>query len=331
MTKCQGCGIVLQDKDKTIEGYTPLIDKPICQRCFRLKNYGEKKNESLKIDNKKIINKVNDTKLFTFFLCDFFSLNEEVVKTFKSIKNKKALLITKKDIIPKDFKTIRIDNFIRDTYSVKEDILFVSAYKQDNLTKITDYISKLNTNKIIICGLTNAGKSSFIDCIYELYNEDKSMLTISSNKNTTIDFVNVKINKYLTIVDTPGLTGYINDDRINKLINTKKYFKVRTYPIKLNEILNIENIIFMRNISKNTNSVTIYMSNELDINKIYKLDDVDSKIICVPKDSDIVIKGLGFINVKKEGSFKISGNYDLVETRKSFFRRDINEYNQSNE
>ena len=38
---CMGCGVKLQDENVLQEGYTTSLDNDICQRCFRLKNYGE--------------------------------------------------------------------------------------------------------------------------------------------------------------------------------------------------------------------------------------------------------------------------------------------------
>ena len=45
--KCIGCGIHLQTKDKNIEGYVDDINKEICERCFKLKYYGEYKEVTL--------------------------------------------------------------------------------------------------------------------------------------------------------------------------------------------------------------------------------------------------------------------------------------------
>ena len=39
--KCLGCGVVLQDENILQEGYTTSLENDICQRCFRMKNYGE--------------------------------------------------------------------------------------------------------------------------------------------------------------------------------------------------------------------------------------------------------------------------------------------------
>ena len=41
--KCIGCGIELQTEDIKSEGYVDNIDKDVCERCFKLKNYGQYK------------------------------------------------------------------------------------------------------------------------------------------------------------------------------------------------------------------------------------------------------------------------------------------------
>ena len=38
---CQGCGVLLQDENVLQDGYTTNLENQLCQRCFRMKNYGE--------------------------------------------------------------------------------------------------------------------------------------------------------------------------------------------------------------------------------------------------------------------------------------------------
>ena len=45
--KCQGCGVILQSEDIKKEGYVDIIDKDVCERCFKLTNYGEYKEVTL--------------------------------------------------------------------------------------------------------------------------------------------------------------------------------------------------------------------------------------------------------------------------------------------
>ena len=39
--KCLGCGVLLQDENILMPGYTTNLENDFCQRCFRIKNYGE--------------------------------------------------------------------------------------------------------------------------------------------------------------------------------------------------------------------------------------------------------------------------------------------------
>ena len=39
--RCKGCGVLLQDENILQEGYTTNLENDLCQRCFRMKNYGE--------------------------------------------------------------------------------------------------------------------------------------------------------------------------------------------------------------------------------------------------------------------------------------------------
>ena len=47
MKKCTGCGIALQYQDKNKLGYTRKKENTLCERCFKLKNYGDYKEVPL--------------------------------------------------------------------------------------------------------------------------------------------------------------------------------------------------------------------------------------------------------------------------------------------
>ena len=38
--KCKGCGILLQTDNQNKLGYTKDYNNELCDRCFKLKNYG---------------------------------------------------------------------------------------------------------------------------------------------------------------------------------------------------------------------------------------------------------------------------------------------------
>ena len=42
MTKyCKGCGARLQNDDENAIGYVPTLDSSYCQRCYRIRHYGD--------------------------------------------------------------------------------------------------------------------------------------------------------------------------------------------------------------------------------------------------------------------------------------------------
>ena len=80
---CLGCGKVLS-LDKNAPGYTPNLANSLCQRCFRLKNYGEKKEEQV-LSNDELIKKINKKEGIVFFLIDFLNINKETITLYKKI------------------------------------------------------------------------------------------------------------------------------------------------------------------------------------------------------------------------------------------------------
>ena len=51
MSNCIGCGSPLQYKDKNAIGYTENKENKLCERCFKLKNYGSYQKVSLNNDD----------------------------------------------------------------------------------------------------------------------------------------------------------------------------------------------------------------------------------------------------------------------------------------
>ena len=82
---CIGCGQIMQNLDEDKPGYTPNLKSVYCRRCFRLKNYGERKDKE-EIDEEKIFAKVNKSKGIAFFLVDFLNINQKTTSLFNKIK-----------------------------------------------------------------------------------------------------------------------------------------------------------------------------------------------------------------------------------------------------
>lgn len=114
--RCGGCGVVLQDENVLQEGYTTSLENDICQRCFRMKNYGEyqvvaKSNE----EYLEILKGVGSTKDLVLYVTDLLNLEEDILKIRKYINNKMILVLNKKDILPKSVKEEKLINILRKT------------------------------------------------------------------------------------------------------------------------------------------------------------------------------------------------------------------------
>lgn len=303
MTKCVGCGIKLQEKDKNELGYTPNLNNELCERCFKLKNYNILTNKGINIDNDKLINKINELNTCVLFLVDFINLDSEVIDTYKKIKSKKTLIITKADIIPKNIKYQKLIQNIKNIYDIKEDLILTSSKTKLNIKTITKIC--LEEKNICLAGFTNAGKSSLINALVG------SDITVSKKSNTTQDFIKLNVDG-INIYDAPGFMSNINRENIPRSI-----IRPITYQFPSKHYLLIQDIKL--NILENSN-FTIYVGNEANIIRRKENENVECKII-VPKNSDVIIKGFCFINFKN--TCMISLNTKDYEIRPSI----VGDYN----
>ena len=303
MTKCVGCGIKLQEKDKNELGYTPNLNNELCERCFKLKNYNILTNKGINIDNDKLINKINELNTCVLFLVDFINLDSEVIEVYKKIKSKKILIITKADIIPKNIKYQKLIQNIKNIYDIKEDLILTSSKKKLNIKTITKIC--LEEKNICLAGFTNAGKSSLINALVG------SDITVSKKSNTTQDFIKLNVDG-INIYDAPGFMSNINRENIPRSI-----IRPITYQFPSKHYLLIQDIKL--NILDDSN-FTIYVGNEANIIRRKENENVECKII-VPKNSDVIIKGFCFINFKN--TCMISLNTKDYEIRPSI----VGDYN----
>lgn len=303
MTKCVGCGIKLQEKDKNELGYTPNLNNELCERCFKLKNYNILTNKGINIDNDKLINKINELNTCVLFLVDFINLDSEVIDAYKKIKSKKILIITKADIIPKNIKYQKLIQNIKNIYDIKEDLILTSSKTKLNIKTITKIC--LEEKNICLAGFTNAGKSSLINALVG------SDITVSKKSNTTQDFIKLNVDG-INIYDAPGFMSNINRENIPRSI-----IRPITYQFPSKHYLLIQDIKL--NILENAN-FTIYVGNEANIIRRKENENVECKMI-VPKNSDVIIKGFCFINFKN--TCMISLNTKDYEIRPSI----VGDYN----
>ena len=322
MNNCTGCGVLLQTKDKNEIGYTTNIEKKLCERCFRIKNYGEYKVIAKDNDEFiKILEEINKTNDLCVLVIDLFNLNTNMEIFYKNIKNDVLLVLTKRDLIPKSVHDEKLINYFKNTKLNIIDTTIISSYKNYNLDELYEKINKYKkTKNVYVIGFTNAGKSTMINKIIYNYTDEQSEITTSILPSTTLNKINVKINDELNIIDTPGILiensyyDILNGKQLKKII-PKKEIKPITYQVKEHQyiILDEYGVLELENMN-----ITLFMSNALNIKRIYKkpINNLEKTEIDVDN-CDIVIHGLGFIKCNGKGKVKVYTYKNIsVTTRK---------------
>ena len=327
---CLGCGVLLQDENITQEGYVTSLENNICQRCFRMKNYGEyqvvaKSNE----EYIEILKSVGKTKDLVLHIVDLVNLDKDIHNIREYLPNKMILVLNKRDALPKSVKDEKIIDYIKSLDVDYEDIIIISANKNYNLDLLMKKIKKHKTsNKVYVVGHTNTGKSSLINKLIHDYSESTNELTISPLPSTTLNTVTIVLDKDLVLIDTPGLvdrgniTNYVDSNNLKKLIH-KKEMKPKTYQIRKGQCIVIDNHFRIDYVEGERNSFTVYASNSLKIkkynaSKCQALKDLSTKEIEVGYREDVVINGLGFIKVVDKASVLVYVDKNVdVFTRKS--------------
>ncbi len=321
MTKtCLGCGVKLQTKDASKVGYIKeeVLAKGYCMRCYRLTHYHDLVNVDTKVNNQIILNKIAKKQGFCFFICDIMNFNREALDYYKSINMPKIFVVSKEDIIPQEISHQKIIDWLKNKEQIKEEIIFTSQKRKTGINTILEKIAKISF-PIYFLGMTNTGKSSLLNELFENLN-----LTVSEIPNTTLDFSKISVNPI--IYDTVGLTyKYQYDLDLLKEITVKKPIKSITMPLKANAGIILNNI--GRIITDKENSITCFFSNKLKPQKIYanNLLYLNEKplIINVLKETNVIIKGVGFFYVKKPCTLKVYHvPKEMLDILPSFLRRD---------
>lgn len=315
--KCSGCGVVLQDENMLQEGYTTSLENDVCQRCFRIRNYGEyqvvaKTNE----EYIEILKEVGKTKDLVLYVTDLLNLEEDILKIREYIPNKMILVLNKRDVLPRSVKNEKLVKYFENEKQNFEDVIVVSVEKNENIDYLLKKIKMLQTSKnVYVVGHTNAGKSTLINKLISNYSDNNEELTISPLPATTLSTVRIELNDYLTLIDTPGLVdsgSIVNvvDKNTLKKISPRKEIKPKTYQVRKGQSILVDDLLRIDYTSGEKNSFTFYMSNDLKIRKIASKrmdlkEEMGKTTHQMKFDEDLCINGLGFIKMVNQGTVDI--------------------------
>lgn len=329
--KCLGCGVLLQDENILQEGYTTSLENDICQRCFRMKNYGEYQVVAKSNDEYlSILKSVGETKDLVLYITDLLNLDRDLEQLRNYIPNKMILVLNKKDVLPKSVKEEKLIQYIKDKNLNFEEIIAVSVSKNYNIDYLLKRIKFYQTSKTVYAvGHTNVGKSSLINKLIKNYSDKTQELTMSPLPSTTLNTIKIEINDYLTLIDTPGivdsgsLLNYV-ETKMVKRISPSKEIKPKTYQIRKNQSILIDDLVRIDYVEGEKNSFTVYVSNDLKVKRLLnssnrdELKDLNKVTYQMKYGEDLVVNGLGFIKIVDKAVIDvyIDKNVDTF-TRKS--------------
>ena len=322
--KCLGCGVVLQDQNILQEGYITSLENDICQRCFRMKNYGEYQVVTKSNDEYiEILKSVGKTKDLVLYITDLLNVEKDFSQIREILPNKMILVLNKKDALPKSVKEQKLIAYLKGMNISVEEVIVISCAKNYNIDYLLKRIKYYQTSKnVYVVGHTNAGKSSLINKLIKNYSDKVQELTMSPLPSTTLNMVNIEINDYLTLIDTPGLVdsgSILNhvDEKMVKKISPKKEIKPRTYQLRKNQSIIIEDLVRIDYVEGEKNSFTVFVSNDLKVRRLLnllnneELKDLNKTTYQVKYDEDLVVVGLGFIKIVNKGVVDVYINKDV--------------------
>ncbi len=304
---CIGCGSKFQTLDKNKEGYiNPKVYEKatLCERCFKIKYYGEAYVTDNPKDKTSLIKMINDSKKSVVYLVDTLTISRETLSVIDSLSNKVYLVLTKRDLLPKSVKNSKLKEYISNLTLIK-DVFVISALKNNGVTELYNELIKNNEKSVYVIGYTSSGKSTFINKLLML-NGKSGNITTSSLPNTTLECINIKLNDKLTLIDTPGFVSenssynFIDVDIYKKLL-PKSVIKPKVYTIKKDFMIILGDILRIENNSNEDVNLVFYFKNEIKLNKMRSIrnellkdkDKLDVKV----SDKDIILEGLGYIKV----------------------------------
>lgn len=365
INKCPGCGAVIQTLDPKKPGYIREDvylrnqDDFLCERCFNISHY----NKNIKVniteqDFIDIANNISKQRALIVNIIDVFDLEGTIIKDVNTLfpKSKVLLIANKYDLFLKSNKPEKIKKYVDDYLAyyniIVEDVIISSCKKEDNAVNIINKIMKYvkNGEEVYFFGTTNVGKSTLINSIINLDNEEGkniNKITVSNTPGTTLDVIKIKLRNGLIINDTPGIlnkhqvTCYLETKSLSKVM-PKKFVKPVVFQLNPKQTLFVGGFAWISFIEGERSSFVMNFSNMLTIHRcklenteeFYKehLDDIlklpnkkERKALGKTVEhyfefdgkTEIAISGLGFIGLTGKGKVKVTSFENIKVTQRS--------------
>ena len=294
---CYGCGTKLQFINKNKDGYITQSAyehslHPLCLRCYDIKYHNRiSAVEHLNEDYTMLIDNIVKSKCLVVYVIDIFDFNLQIInEMLRKIKNRVILVINKVDVLPQSVKKEKVIKWIKSLVPSKNIAKYIvtSASNNFNIDELRVEIEKYREGKsVYFVGNTNAGKSSIINMFLKNYeNNTDKLITTSCYSNTTLQIVEIPLDRKSYIFDTPGfiekhnIASEIEPNIMNDIL-PKKEIKPKIYQITSSQSIYIGGLFRIDVDPLIKGSMIIYCSNKLKLHrsKKEKSDDIFVNLI----------------------------------------------------
>lgn len=338
--ECSGCGVTLQTENVQELGFIPKSalerEQLLCQRCFQIRHYNKNVTVDLTSDDfLKMISSIHDEEGIVVHLIDIFDVDGTLLPNLQRVVgDKKVYLVANKiDILPKSTNINKLMNWlnktVKDSGLQVEEIFLISAKSGWYINDLAMALEKERNHKdIYVVGVTNVGKSTFINQLIQRSTRMKDAITTSYFPGTTLNFIRIPLDHRSAMIDTPGIvnekqiTHYVSKKDL-KTIVPRKEIKSRNYQLNAQQTLFFGGLARLDFIKGERQTFVCYFSNDLTIHRT-KLSNADElyerqlgKLLLPPDDAtleklpklvkqsyriteantDIVFSGLGWVTI----------------------------------
>lgn len=360
---CGGCGVKLQSDNVNDLGYVPKSafqnDDVLCRRCFRLKHYNENVTVSLTDDDfLKMINDIRLKRGLIVHIVDLFDVSGTLIQSLRRYVGDNPIFLVgnKLDLLPKSTNERKLTQWLRSQANEGglniKDVGLISSVSGYGIDELIEQIELYRNNQdVYIVGVTNAGKSTFINTYIKQATGLKDVITTSYFPGTTLGFIDIPLDEQSSLIDTPGIVNkrqiihHLSERDLN-VITPKKEIKPRVYQLNSGQTLFIGGLARFDFLKGEKQSFVCHFSNEIQIHrtKTEKADDLYERhlgeMLSPPSKQsiktlpplirsehrindtniDVVFPGLGWITIKdKDCTVAAYSPRDVsVSIRKSF-------------
>src|SRR5690625_4407040 len=289
---CGGCGIELQTEDEEALGYVPASslknEDVLCKRCFQLKHYNKHTPVSLTEDDfLTMVSSISNTKGLVVHLVDLFDVNGTLINNLSRIVGDKPIILVgnKVDLLPKSTNLRKVSQWLKKLANEANlnviNVFLISSETGLGMKEVAKEMEfQRKGHNIYVVGVTNVGKSTFINKYIDNATGLKEVITTSYFPGTTLGFIDIPLDDNTSLIDTPGIVNseqmahYVSNKDL-KLITPRKEVKARNYQLNDGQTLFIGGLGRFDFVKGEKQPFVCYFSNRLHIHRT-KLENADA-------------------------------------------------------